>query len=138
MTPGTQRGILERAPATKTDLVLAMTLAELFLLLLFIAWYATAPPGAADLRSVVQQQQEKISKLERMLKERHEKIADLEPGLEWWRQYFNLEAPKNKDELIGILMGTPQGREIVREAGRGLPRCEEKNVWAHVTARDGT
>ena len=81
----------------RTDLVINMTLAEIFLLLLFVVWYG----HTAILRSdPVAQMKEKLARLEREneqltteLKKANEDIVELRNRLDIWHQLTGFENP---------------------------------------------
>jgi hypothetical protein len=125
----------------KTDLVIAMTLAETFLLLLFVTSYSVVQ-SAGDKppeiwRALADECQQKLRQRESELSDRERAIATLEHKLTWWRDNFNVDAPQSVPELVAIL-GGPQGRAVLTDVGRGYPRCETENVLAQASVVRGT
>jgi len=108
----------------RTDLVINMTLAEIFLLLLFVVWYGHTPimgPGEiARLKEQVDRLEKENQYLKNNLRDAREEISDLKWRLEWWRRVF----PTIDTTIEG--KGTPE--EVRNEAGRGFRRCQDSNV----------
>jgi len=106
----------------RTDLVINMTLAEIFLLLLFVVWYG----HTAILRSdPVAQMKEKLARLEREneqltteLKKANEDIVELRNRLDIWHQLTGFENPPSSEELT----------EWRKEACRSFPKCNKDNT----------
>lgn len=109
----------------RTNLVINMTLAELFLLMLFLSWHSQ-PPKSGDKVSVLEAELEFIKKENKMIKnelqENEKKILDLNKRLEWWRKEF--------PTILEFEGTTPPG-VASKEAGRGFRRCQEDNVIIH-------
>jgi hypothetical protein len=131
---------MEQRTATSSDLVIAMTLAELFLLMLFIVWSGSVEGlqgDQLDWKSVAEERDHRIKEIEEELARQRTQIADLERRLAFWRTYFGVDAPRTVNELIAILQG-PKGKPIIEAAGRGFARCEENNALVHVYVVNGT
>lgn len=108
----------------RTDLVINMTLAEIFLLLLFVVWYGHTPimgPGEiARLKEQVDRLEKENQTLKNNLRDAKDEISDLKQRLEWWRRVF----PTIDTTIEG--KGTPE--EVRSDAGRGFRRCQDINV----------
>lgn len=112
------------------ELVISMTIAEIFLLLLFTAWYATAEPPPNGPPTIALLKAE-IAKLKEENKALNAKIAELEKRLEFARQ------------LIGARDTTPQAMgeafgDKISAAKRGSPKCVAENTIAEIQAVRGT
>ena len=116
----------------RTDLVIAMTLAEIFLLITFVIWYGYStilknPKDAAYLEEQLQRIQKENDKLSSELSDTKKVNAELERRLEIWRKQTGFVNPPSEQEL----------REFVKDAGRGSPKCEDDNILIHATVVDG-
>lgn len=120
----------------RTDLVIAMTLAETFLLLLFVVWYSVVraagdkPPDIW--MKLAEERQQKIQQLQNQLAERDKRIAELDALLNWWHTEFNADPPQSRKDLVKILQ-SPQGKAVLADVGRGYPRCEDQNTLVHAS-----
>lgn len=113
---------------TKADLVISMTLAETFLLLVFLVWYATRPSLAAKPLTSIEILQAENARLTKQLTELRAQLGDLERRLQWWRTRFDQPVPGSEEEL----------RRILFEAGRGKPKCQEDNVLLEIAVINST
>jgi hypothetical protein len=109
----------------RTDLVISMTLAETFLLLLFVVWYGHTPHIGTDSLAVLKDQlarfEHENARLHTELTKANEQIANLEFRLELWRQATGLpEPPATRGALAKAIC-------------RSNPQCEESNVLVHTT-----
>ncbi|HLG54934.1 MAG TPA: hypothetical protein VI485_06360 [Vicinamibacterales bacterium] len=105
--------------SARTEMVISMTLAELFLMLLFVVWYGFTPlSGDAELARLM----DTVAKLDADLKAAQKKvaensveIADLSARLKWWQS-------RHPDEVVNELKSTGDGSK-----GRGHDKCDESN-----------
>lgn len=111
----------------RTGLIINMTLAETFLLLLFVVWYGHTAILRQD---PVARMKERLAWLEKenesltkKLKQANNKIADLERRLELWHQLTGFDNPPTPEEII----------EWRKEACRSHPKCEQNNVLVHAS-----
>lgn len=116
----------------RTDLVINMTLAEIFLLLLFLVWYWHTPimgPGEiARLKEQVKRLESENNTLKQNLREAMDEISGLKQRLDWWRQVSPL--------IVDLEINTPP--EIARkEFGRGFRKCQDNNVLIHASVIRG-
>lgn len=118
----------------KTDIVIGMTLAEIFLLILFVVWYQQGAGSGPEWEKIAKERQEQIANLREQLKDKQGKILELEKIRDWWRQNFGVNPPTSLDELKEALQ--PQGLTIAKmdpsgqgskNAGRSnlTPKCSE-------------
>ncbi len=102
-------------------MVINMTLAEIFLLLLFVVWYGHTPitaPGAR-LKEEVDRLQKENQALKNNLRDAKDEIYDLKQRLDWWRRV--------SPTIVSLELNTPP--EVARgEMGRGFRRCQDNNV----------
>jgi hypothetical protein len=111
-------------------MVISMTLAELFLMLLFVVWYGFTPlSGDADLarlRDRLAALETEVTAARKTLAENKSLIGDLTARLEWWRSRY----PKDvKDEGKSLTGG---------EGGRGHSKCDlSNNVLAEASVQQG-
>ena len=108
--------------------MISMTLAELFLLMLFVVWYGVAadikPRTPPEIR-IAQLEQENRT-LSKQLQEAKNRLDDLENRLKWWRDLYPEIVPK--EGVTGTRKGT----------GTGLPRCQPSNNFlADISVVDG-
>jgi hypothetical protein len=123
----------------KTELVIGMTLAETFLLILFVVWYAQAKKGAVeqpDWQTIAQQRKQEADLLRAELARLKQGMQDLKKALEYWRTNWGSTPPTSTEELRAAL-GSSAGKALLQELRRGLPRCEENNVLVAITLRRG-
>jgi hypothetical protein len=123
----------------KTELVIGMTLAETFLLILFVVWYAQAKKGAVgqpNWQTIAEQREKEANLLRAELARQKQVIQELEKALEYWRTNWGVSPPSSTEELRAALGGSA-GKALLQELRRGLPRCEENNVLVAITLRRG-
>jgi hypothetical protein len=104
-----------------------MTLAETFLLLVFMFWYSIQPK-IQEPPSPVETVMAENEKLKKRLAALEQQRADLDRRLEWWRTRFNQPVPGSEGELKRILF----------EAGRGKPKCQDDNLLLEVRLINGS
>ena len=124
----------------RTDLVISMTLAEIFLLLLFVVWYGhTAilrqdPVARMKERlAVLETENERINK---ELKRANDQIAELRSQVDLWRKYTGLENPP-KAEPLAQSRNENSKAPAKQGSGRGKPKCQENNVVVSASAVHG-
>ncbi len=119
----------------RTELIISMTLAETFLLLLFVVWYGLAkdvspkPPSLLELK--VKDLENKVHKLEGEIAEDKKKDEDLETRLKFWREHYNMDIPGTREQITIFV------KQYLAEQGRGHPRCQENNVLVQVAVIGG-
>jgi hypothetical protein len=112
---------------SKGELVISMTLAETFLLLVFMIWYSirpmmpTAPPTSVEIL------QKENQDLKQRISAQEAELADIRKRLEWWRNRFDQPVPGSEDEL----------KKLLFEAGRGKPKCQDDNVLLAISLTNG-
>jgi hypothetical protein len=109
----------------RTDLVISMTLAETFLLLLFVVWFGYTAIWRYDPLALLK---EKINRLEtenqalrKDFQQAKAQIADLQWRLNWWHSVF-----PGRTEVEGP-GGPADAKLICQEACRSYPSCELGN-----------
>lgn len=115
----------------RTDLAINMTLAETFLLLMFVVWYGHTAILRQDPVARMKERLDRLEKenerLTKELKRANNQITDLTSRLELWRQLTGFESPP-----------TPEGfTEWRKEACRSHPKCEQNNVLVHASVIRG-
>src|SRR5271157_3544040 len=125
------------ASPIKTDLIIGMTLAELFLLILLVVWYSQGTGAGPNWREIAEQRQREIDSLNQKLDAQKKEIEKWRAVSEFWRTRLGVDPPASVQQLAAAL-GTTQGKGIMEELKRGLPRCDENNVLAEVTVLNGT
>ena len=112
----------------KTELIIGMTLAETFLLILFVVWYSQGPES----ERLTKQREFQIQELQKEVRDKEEEILQLERIRDFWRNNYGVSAPTSFDELQVALQ--PQGLTItkvneatLRNAARSnlTPKCSE-------------
>ncbi len=113
------------ASPVRTDLIIGMTLAETFLLLLFVVWYGHTAilrqDPAARMKERLTWLEHENERLDKELKQANGQIADLKWRLDWWRQNFP-----------AVVEGT-SGEEARQAASRGHPKCQQNNILVHAS-----
>jgi hypothetical protein len=103
----------------RTDLVVNITLAEIFLLLLFATWYSGTLKGDPSFNTVLEKKIARLEKENQNIKNdlvnARNQISDLKKRLDWWHTIF----PRVKEY-------TSEG-EARNQAGRGFTECQEGN-----------
>ena len=120
-----------RGPHT-TDLIIGMTLAEMFLLILFVVWYSQGAGAGPEWEAIAKKGETQIQDLKAELQLQKEKVLELERIREWWRTNFRTDPPASMDEVElalhtqGMLI-TKAERTIGKGAGRSnlTPKCSE-------------
>jgi len=116
----------------RTDLVISMTLAEIFLLILFVIWYGYStilgnPDENALLKEQLNRLQNENERFSKELRQAKDKIDDLQRRLDIWRNLTDFENPPSSAEF----------EEWKKEACRSNPKCEEDNVLVHAVVVKG-
>jgi hypothetical protein len=110
-----------------------MTLAEIFLLILFVIWHGYSnilgnPDENALLKEQLNRLQNENAGISKELKQAQNEIADLQRRLDWWREWTGIENPPS----------TPQEVKVLKEKlCRSNPKCEENNVLIQATVVKG-
>lgn len=122
-----------RTPSpVKTDLIIGMTLAEMFLLILFVVWYSQGVGAGPEWEKIAKQREQEIEDLKVQLQAQKEKLLELERIRDWWRKNFGTNPPASMEEVEVALSG--KGMSITRvkgtlakSAGRSnlTPKCSE-------------
>lgn len=110
----------------RNDLIIGMTLAEIFLLLLFVVWYGTKPrPLIVPDTAVLKDENQKLSS---ELARNAIEMAELRQQLEQWHRLTGFKNPPSPEALDDWRGG----------AGRSYGRCEENNVLVKVSVVEGS
>src|SRR5438128_1166411 len=114
--------------SNRGELIISMTLAETFLLLVFMVWYSVRPkfdPHPPNRIEILQAENERLKQANEHLRL---ELDDINRRLAFWRQRFDLPVPGSEEEL----------KKVLYEAGRGKPRCQDANVLVNVSVINGT
>jgi hypothetical protein len=107
-------------PRPRSELVVSMTLAEMFLLFVFLIWYTSAKDNPAGTVGAMQAENERLKKENERLKNTNgqlqAKLDDVAKSLEFWRTRFGQYPPTSERDLA----------TFIQELGRGKPKCQEK------------
>src|ERR1017187_8890987 len=109
------------------DLVISMTLAETFLLLVFMVWYSVRPKIPVNPPTSIEVLKKENQDLKQRISALETELADIRQRLEWWRKRFDAPVPGSEEEL----------RKILFEAGRGKPKCQDDNVLLDISLING-
>jgi hypothetical protein len=112
----------------RTDLVINMTLAEIFLLLLFVAWYGTTDHTVkpfAELQEKLARFEKENDTLRTQLDFAKKEISDLKWRLDWWQHTFP-----------AVVEGSPGG-SARKMAGRSFGKCQDDNVLVEAQVLNG-
>ena len=110
----------------RTDLVIGMTLGELFLLILFVVWYSHGPGAGPNWKQIAADQRREIEALRSQLDANKARIAELEKIEDLWQRNFGISPPTTLQQLTDALK-TPQGQPVRTELLRGFPRCDQND-----------
>src|SRR5260370_12455187 len=80
-------------PPIKTDLIIGMTLAETFLLILFVVWYSHGAGAGPEWERIAKERQAQINALKSDLQGQKDKVLELERIRAWWRKNFGITPP---------------------------------------------
>jgi hypothetical protein len=114
-------------PRSSGELIISMTLAETFLLLVFMIWYSNQPtkdPPAPTTIEALQAENQRLTKENQRIQVA---LDDLNRRLAFWRQRFDQPVPGSEEEL----------KKFLYEAGRGKPKCQDENVIVNVSVING-
>ncbi|MEM4283835.1 MAG: hypothetical protein QXS96_05025 [Candidatus Caldarchaeum sp.] len=115
----------------RTGLIINMTLAETFLLVLFVIWYGHTAILRQDPLAPIMERLARLEKenerLTKELKQANDQVADLKRRLELWHRLTGFENPPTPEEFI----------EWRKEACRSHPKCEQNNVLVHASVVQG-
>jgi hypothetical protein len=100
-----------------------MTLAEIFLLILFVVWYSQGAGAGPEWERIARDRQLKIDTLNSQIEAQNHKIEELEKIRDWWRKNFGVNPPASMEELVAL---QPKGLIIKANGGSNLtPKCSE-------------
>jgi hypothetical protein len=123
----------------RSDIVLSMTLAETFLLLLFLIWLgnvARTPAGVPDDPTppdiVIARLKAENAKLEEESKRLTSELRRLQLIVDAFRKAIGIAEPITAPEQVD-----PAVKEAAEAARRGAPKCASENVFARVSVQDG-
>jgi hypothetical protein len=115
----------------RTDLVINMTLAETFLLLLFVVWYGHSAILNKDPDAIMKERlawfEKENERLNKGLKQTNDQLADLKFRLDLWRKLTGFETPPTPGEID----------KWRKEACRSHRKCEHDNVLVHASVVQG-
>ncbi len=114
-----------------------MTLAETFLLILFVVWYSHGAGAGPEWERIAKERQAQINALKSDLQGQKDKVLELERIRDWWRKNFGMNPPASIDELEAALR-TVQGQTVRQDMARDLPRCDQNNTLVEVSITLGT
>jgi len=112
---------------SRGELVISMTLAETFLLLVFMLWYSIRPTLAGDPKTAVEVLRKENQQLTNKITSLERELADTRSRLELWQKRFDQLVPGTDEELKKALTG----------GGRGRPRCQEANLLLEINLVNG-
>lgn len=126
-------------PHKRSDIVLSMTLAETFLLLLFLIWLgdvARTPAGVPDDPTppdiVIARLKAENERLEQEAKRLSAELRQLQLIVDAFRRAIGISEPITAPEEVD-----PAVKAAAEAARRGAPKCASENVFARVAVQDG-
>jgi len=127
---------------SRGELVISMTLAETFLLLVFMIWYSVRPKVPVDPPAPIEVLEKENHDLKERITRLEVELSDIHERLEIWRKVFDLPMPGaggSAQDLSTLLPTTPERwKQLIFEAGRGKPKCQDDNLLVEATVVDGT
>jgi hypothetical protein len=136
---------MNRPLARRGELVLSMTLAEIFLLLLIVGWYGmrleseegvVAPPTPeAILQAELKKAQDALNHSEDARRALERQVEENRKILDWLQDHYG-GGPKITLQELQALVRAHEDR-IRTEARRGKPTCASSNVLLRVVADGG-
>jgi len=116
----------------RSEIVVAMTIAEVFLLLVFMVWYVSVSgesgPGQV---SIVRAERDRLKRENEALRNERDKLRaqaeQFQAVLKFWESRFGMFPPRNDGEV----------QTFVHELGRGKPKCQDQNVIAQGSVIQG-
>lgn len=111
----------------RRELVISMTLAETFLLLVFMIWYSNQPPRDPSGPSAIDALREENERLHKENRDLRTKLDDLDRRLAFWQRRFDMPVPGSEAEL----------KKFLYEAGRDKPKCQDDNTIVDVSVLNG-
>src|SRR5690349_19085996 len=127
-------------PRRRGDIVLSMTLAETFLLLLFLIWLGDVARNAGEQPpsdpSVMKLEIDRLNAENKKLTAESKILAttvqQLRLIVDAFRKSLGIPEPITSPEQVPIAV-----KVAAEAARRGAPKCAPDNVFARVTVRDG-
>ena len=113
-----------------------MTLAEVFLLLVFVVWVGQTRAASPDpaISIILQEEQElrdKLNALEAQLIEQTKKDEELEAKVKFWEDNYNMDIPGTQKEITDFV------KQYLAQQGPGHPPCQQNNVLVQVALING-
>jgi hypothetical protein len=121
----------------RTELIIGMTLAEMFLLILFVVWYSQGPTRGPDWERIAAERLLMIRQLSKEIQQQRAQVVELQKLRKFWLEALGVNPPASVGELETALR-TPQGQALRQDLARGAPRCDQNNVLVEVSIRYGT
>src|SRR4051812_95019 len=125
---------------SRGDLVISMTLAETFLLFVFMLWFAVQPTKPEDqdprleltaLRNENRQLREEVESLKNDKERLRNELDAVNQRLALWQERFGVPLPASEQEWKNFT------EKFKKELGRGKPRCADNNLLAEVSLVNG-
>ena len=126
-----------KAAPIKTDLIIGMTLAETFLLILFIVWYSQGAGAGPDWQSIAEGREKQIKDLKHALQIQTDEARKWKKLVEWWRTIIPTSPPGSMEELDVALHSVGFAITKVEKAAKGTglggrsnltPPCSELHL----------
>src|SRR5258708_36866145 len=114
-------------PPIKTDLIIGMTLAETFLLILFVVWYSHGAGAGPEWERIAKERQAQINALKSDLQGQKDKVFELERIRDWGRKNFGMNPPASIEELEASLPPV-QGPTVRQEMAAGCSPCAQNQT----------
>jgi hypothetical protein len=114
-----------------------MTLAEIFLLILFVLWYSQGAGAGPDWKRLAEERQKEINSLKAEVEQQKQDVMKLKAIEKWWEENYGTRDIPTSTEQLRSALDTPQGKKLIEEMKRGFPRCAEDNILIAVFETDG-
>lgn len=116
-----------------------MTLAETFLLLVFMIWYAVRPKMPPKVPTSIQVLAKENQDLKNHIAALENELKDIRERLEVWRRFFDLPMPGSGEDVKNLLpKSQAELKKLLFEAGRGKPKCQDDNILLDISLINGT
>lgn len=114
-----------------------MTLAELFLLILFVVWYSRGSGAGPNWKEIAKQRETQLKQKEDQIADLKRTLIRLEDANKWWQENFGVDIPRSQQELAKVLE-SKEGEAFRQDMARGFARCTTDNLILQASVVNGS